>query len=353
MNDLQEFIQTTQDHRELKRALAVQNTLAGRPWADVATELGVKRSFLGTWRRRYKREGIACLHVGYHGSKGSLNPAEKKAVLAWIKEQDAWAIRPLYDHIATTYGVRYKSQQSYYALLKAARVSWKKSQDRQPKADPKKVTAKRHEIKTATLREAPAIIGNRTIELAADECHLLWGDARGYGWGRRNERIEVPISNIRERQTYYGALNLLTGWIVLWRASAGNKENTVEFLKYLRQCFQGRRMIILWDGAPYHTAQLVRDYLTVLQGPACPEAHRQIQLIRFAPYAPQQNPMEDVWLAGKREIRRQWAELSSFHDVKTLFSSTITHRPFYFHKLDWYGRDVLIQGRRKQGFLWE
>lgn len=353
MNDLQEFIQTTHDGRELKRALAVQNTLAGRPWAEAAAELGVTRSFIGIWRWRYKHKGIACLSVGYKGSKSYLNVAEKKEVITWIMQQEAWDIHALYQHIATTYGVRYKSQQSYYALLKAARISWKKSQDRHPKADPKKVTAKRTVIKATILREAPALIVKHTIELAADECHLLWGDARGYGWGRRNERLEIPIDNIRERQTYYGALNLLTGWIVLWRASAGNKENTVEFLKYLRQCFQGRRMIILWDGAPYHKAQLVRDYLARLQGPACPEAQRQIQLIRFAPSAPAQNPMEDVWLAGKREIRRQWAELSSFSDVKTIFSSTITHRPFYFHKLDWYGRDVLIQGRRKRGFLWE
>ena len=161
------------------------------------------------------------------------------------------------------------------------------------------------------------------------------------------------MTNFRKRQTYYGALNLLTGWLVLQRASAGNKENTMAFLKYLRQYFQGRRMILLWDGASYHRAQLVRDYLTALHGPACPEPQRKIQLIQFAPYAPTQNPIEDVWLAGKREVRRHWAELSSFNDVQAIFASTITHRPFYFHKLDWYGRDVLIQGRRRRGFLWE
>lgn len=204
-----------------------------------------------------------------------------------------------------------------------------------------------------TVAEAPAIILKQTVELAVDECHLLWGDACGYVWGRCNERTELPIDNIRARQTYYGALNLLTGWPLLWKATAGNKGNTVEFLKYLRQCFQGRRMIILWDGAPYHRAHLVRDYLTSLHGPACPEPQRQIQLIQFAPYAPTQNPMEDVWLAGKREVRQHWADITVFSDVTTIFCSTITHRPFYFHKLDWYGRDVLIQGRRKRGFLWE
>lgn len=186
-----------------------------------------------------------------------------------------------------------------------------------------------------------------------DECHLLWGDACGYVWGRRNERTELPIENIRDRQTYYGALNLLTGWPVLWKATAGNKENTVEFLTYLRQCFQGRRMLILWDGAPYHRAHLVQDYLTALHGPNCPEPQRKIQLIQFAPYAPAQNPMEDVWLAGKRQVRKRWADLRAFDDVKAVFSTTITSTQFLFEKLNWYGRRHLIRGRRARGFTWE
>ena len=161
------------------------------------------------------------------------------------------------------------------------------------------------------------------------------------------------MKNVRDRQTYYGALNLLTGWTVLWEATAGNKENTVAFVIYLRQCFQGRRMIMLWDGAPYHRATLVQEYLTRVNGPACPEPERRIQLIQFAPYAPAQNPMEDVWLAGKRQVRKQWADLTTFPDVKEVFATTIRRTPFYFDKLNWYGREHLIHARRSAGFRWE
>jgi putative transposase len=147
MNDLQQFIQAAKDSRELKRALAVQNTLAGRPWAEVAAELGVKASFIGTWRWRYKRDGIACLSLAYQGSTGYLTTAEKTAVITWIQKQKRWDVNALAQHLAEAYGVRYKSSQSYYALLKAAGMSWKKSQNRQPKADPQKVAAKREAIK--------------------------------------------------------------------------------------------------------------------------------------------------------------------------------------------------------------
>lgn len=161
MTDLQKFIQSTQERRELKRALAVQNTLADRPRAEVAAELGVKESFIGMWRWRFKHDGIACLAVGYQGSAGYLTTAEKKAVVEWIQQQGAWNIQTLYRHIEATYGVRYKSQQSYYALLKEARMSWKKSQHRHPDADPAKVTAKRDEIKKKRSRRPRPLLSSR------------------------------------------------------------------------------------------------------------------------------------------------------------------------------------------------
>ncbi len=45
------------------------------------------------------------------------------------------------------------------------------------------------------------------IVVFIDECHLLGGDVCGYVWGETNARIEVPIKNEKDRQTYFGALN--------------------------------------------------------------------------------------------------------------------------------------------------
>ena len=40
-----------------------------------------------------------------------------------------------------------------------------------------------------------------------DECHLLWGDSEGYVWGKKKERVSIPIVNEKERQTYFGGLD--------------------------------------------------------------------------------------------------------------------------------------------------
>ena len=91
-----------------------------------------------------------------------------------------------------------------------------------------------------------------------DECHLLWGDTLGYVWGPRGERVAIPILNERKRQTYYGAVNLLSGSAFVMPAEKGNGEHSVCFLKTLRQNFQGRRLFLLWDRAPYHRGDLVK-----------------------------------------------------------------------------------------------
>ena len=152
MQDVEQLIDTTTSSLELKRALAVKNTLAGRPWQEVARELGVQRAFICKWRSRYKKGGAASLRLGYTGSTGYLRPAERQRVLAWIQEQNCWQVAAVQHEVETRYGVRYQSKQSYYTLLAEARISWKKTQKTNPQGDPVQVLAKREAIQKKSRR---------------------------------------------------------------------------------------------------------------------------------------------------------------------------------------------------------
>lgn len=65
------------------------------------------------------------------------------------------------------------------------------------------------------------------IVLGEDECHLVWGDVCGMVWGKRKTPIEVPMTNERERQTYYGAINLVTQALYLQERPVGDGASTV------------------------------------------------------------------------------------------------------------------------------
>ena len=169
-----------------------------------------------------------------------------------------------------------------------------------------------------------------------DECHLLWGDVCGYVWGKTGIRIEIPVANEKTKQTYFGGLNYQTKHFFVRGYGAGNSENTVLFLKYLRARNPGTRILIFWDGASYHRFSEMPEYLgEVNEGLEKTEWWITYEL--FAPYAPEQNPVEDIWLQAKRFIREYWHLCKSFPIVKNLFMFATNFQFFDFPKLNMYG----------------
>lgn len=173
------------------------------------------------------------------------------------------------------------------------------------------------------------------VVLFLDECHLHWGDICGYIWGQTNSRVEIPIANEKQKQSYYGALDYRRGKVIVKGYPQGNTENTIKFLKYLRSRYDSARIVIIWDGASYHYSQEFRDYLAQVNLGKL-EAEWLIKCIKLAPCAPEQNPIEDVWLQGKQMLRRYWHLCQNFNIVKWLFEWTVTQDCFDFPKLYMY-----------------
>ena len=170
---------------------------------------------------------------------------------------------------------------------------------------------------------------------AQDECHLLWGDTTGYVWSRRGERTALPIRNIKEKKTYYGALNLRDRDFVLMPRANGDGENTVSFMKRLQRLNPEKKLLIIWDGASYHDCGAVRAYLDEVNR-GLEEKDWKITCLLFAPNAPEQNPVEDVWLRGKNHLRKHFHENKTFQQVKNCFFNFVNRQIFDFRKIDWY-----------------
>ena len=144
--------------------------------------------------------------------------------------------------------------------------------------------------------------------------------------------LVVPIVNERQRQTYYGALDYFNHEFLTQAYPIANSEHTISFLDYLQAQRPNQRIAIIWDGASYHRSGEVKDYLQALN-----VAHKQqfwqLTCIRFAPNAPEQNPVEDAWLQAKRFLREFYHLCDSFSLVKLLFELVTHGRTFNFPKL--------------------
>jgi transposase len=183
---------------------------------------------------------------------------------------------------------------------------------------------------------ADAIARGELVILYVDECHLCHGDASGYVWGPSKQRMEVPIVNARERQTYFGAVEPLTGELCVMEALTGDATWTVRFLSFVREQYAGKRVLLCWDGASYHRGSDVRTYLETLNGQR-ERTDWLMTCIQFAPHAPEQNPIEDVWLKAKSFVRRNWQRMDgTFEAIKALFEEAIMTMTVDFPKLHTY-----------------
>jgi transposase len=71
-----------------------------------------------------------------------------------------------------------------------------------------------------------------------------------------------------------------------------NKEGYVEFLKQVLKRFEGN-VILIEDGAPYHKASLVKEFVESTEG--------RLTLERLPAFSPDFNPIEKLWKNTKRE----------------------------------------------------
>lgn len=295
----------------------------------------MRTGFISKWTQAYEEFGISGLRLGYQGSLGYLEPEQRRAVIIWLQSKNYWNLAELQGHIQTEYEVEFDSKQSYYTLFEQAGISWKKTQKRNPKEE-LALVQKKQEITDWLVVHRSAISCGKLAIFFQDECHLLWGDLCGYVWGKTNQRIKVPIVNERSRQTYYGAVNLYTQQCFIPAYEAGNSEGTIAFLKFLLSQCPESRIALIWDGATHHRSQEVREYLKGVNH-GLNESNWQITCIRFAPNAPQQKPIEDIWLQAKQFVREYYHLGKTFGVMKYLFELATHRQVFNFPKLFTYG----------------
>ena len=142
LDDLTAFIASNRDVRELRRAVAVQMFFKGYKHREIAESLGVSSGFISKWTGQYEQLGVSGLKLRYSGSLGYLDLEQRQSVIAWLKSKNYWNLTELQAHIEQEYDVVFDSKQSYYTLFEQAGISWKKTQKRNPKAEPELVEKK-------------------------------------------------------------------------------------------------------------------------------------------------------------------------------------------------------------------
>ncbi len=133
------------------------------------------------------------------------------------------------------------------------------------------------------------------------------------------------MDNARQRQTDYGALDVVKGTFLMQSDPKANSQHTVDFIRYIQQRRPGQRLLIFWDGASYHRQQAMCTVLETIQANR-PPVPWKVCCMRLAPYTPQENPVEDIWLKGKTFVRTHALRTTNFEPIKDLFVKGIRRK---------------------------
>lgn len=126
----------------------------------------------------------------------------------------------------------------------------------------------------------------RTIVWADESAfYLLPGAVRTYAPRGRTPILRLPLT--RDHLSVISAITPAGQLLTLAQDRAFKSPDIVRFLKHLLRHIPGM-LLVLWDGAPIHRGQPVKDFL------AAGGAER-IRLEALPGYAPDLNPDEGIW----------------------------------------------------------
>lgn len=335
LDNLKSWIKSAPKPQELKRALAVKLALEGYSYRSIQKILEVSIGFISKWKKAFKEGGLDGLKSRHQGGKSFLSREEKAEVIDWLLQQEHWDISELETYLIERYDVVFQSRQSYYNFLNQARITWQKGESINPRYRQEEVTKKNQEIAELLEKHREEIETGKLIVYILDECHLHWEDVCGYLWNFIKNPVKMLLANPKERQTYYGALNLKSGDFIALPYPQGNGQWTVDFIGHLKAEHPDTRTLLIWDGASYHRGEEMRQFLATQNQGLSPEKW-SVTCCLFAPYAPQENPVESIWLQLKTLLRRFYRFGKSFSIVRRLFQLFVKFQLFNLPNLKNY-----------------
>jgi transposase len=174
-------------------------------------------------------------------------------------------------------------RETIRAALHRLKLSWKKAKKLLGRADPE-----RREAFVERVRDLLAgAQRDQHLLVYVDEAHIHQDADLGYGWAERGRRFWVASSSpgLSARVSFYGLYLYNEGQVRLWPYPRANGDHTIDVLQRLRAEVPERKLIVLWDGAPYHRAKAVREVATTLG----------IELMPLPGYSPDLMPVEALW----------------------------------------------------------
>jgi transposase len=169
------------------------------------------------------------------------------------------------------------------------------------------------------------------VIIAMDEASLYLQATTMAVWGPRGQPLVVRCDPSRAKTSFYGALNLKTGQVVAEQVEQMTAETTASYLETLLSRYPEVPIVLLWDRAPWHRGDKIREVLT---------ANPRLEIVTFPTASPDLNPQEHVWKATRRAVSHNHTQ-RRLSDLAKRFEAHLTNTTFQSSFLERYGWNLV------------
>ena len=286
---------------EMMRAQAVlilNKDVSGQLVEELA---GFDKKYVSQLRKKYIEQGIeALISKRKKRIRLLLTKKQREEIIEILQKQKPsnfgyessfWTTLMLGDLIERKFDVRFKSRTSLYIIFKEARFSYHKPETKYKKKNEKQ---ENEWIQNNHDRIQELLSEKNTVVLFGDEMMLSTQTTTQKIWLPKGEYPKIDIATKRDIRVIYGFLDIKTGKEISFKAEYANSETTCVILNKIGLLYPGMKIVIIWDNAPWHRSKLIKKFLT--------DTKHHFFLIQLPPYAPELNPQEHVWKAGRSAI---------------------------------------------------
>jgi transposase len=285
----------TLNHKALEhlRTLAVKRVIEDKEApSDVMKSLGLCRTTIYPWLRKYEDEGMESLVERIaQGPEPKMTEKQRQQVKRWILGKDPrqygfdfglWSRRIVQALIEDKMGIDL-GLTAVGRLLASLDITPQKPLRRAYERDPAAVALWERES-YPKLRKRAKRIGAKIFFL--DEAGFQSDPPLARTYGLKGQTPVVATSGQRQSLNVISAVNARGEF---WAATYTGKLDAETFVAFLKNFMDSRtgKVFLVVDGHPAHKANVVKAYLKSLQD--------LLELHFLPPYAPDLNPDEFVW----------------------------------------------------------
>jgi transposase len=295
---------------EEERLLAVQLMERGQSPETVAEILGVSRSSVFDWQKKYREGGLAALSTKFASGRPTvLSDKQMMTLYSLIAGKDPrqysfgfalWTRKLVADLIEQKFGTRL-SLPTIGRILKKLGMSAQRPLYRAYQQDPEKVRIWKQETYPAIRAEAAE--AGATI-FFADEAGIRTDHHAGTTWAPVGRTPVVAATGERK------SVNMISAISPRGHLHFDLFEGSMTATRFLEFCKKLAHdcptpVFLVVDGSSAHTANIVKDYVASTEG--------RFRLFFLPPYSPELNPDEWVWKNVKHDQIKRAVPMSKGH----------------------------------------